>query len=124
MLGFILLGLIVAHEIYTLVNMKEYCKMSELMRLTKGRNRNDEIYIQARTDLTSNKKYATLISLSYIHLLSIITLLFTQYWLISLMLIALGFVVYKLKNDDDNNYINYLDGFTVIIVIVLGLVIL
>ena len=33
-------------------------------------------------------------------------------------------IVYKLKNNDDGIYINYLDSFTVIIVIVLGLVML
>lgn len=122
MIGVILLISIAVHELYLLLNMKKYKEMEQLLNLSKERNEDNNIFIKADIDISTNSPYFSMYILGFIRFLVIISLLFTQYWLIALVLIVLGFIVYRIKKSEDNIYVNYLGRFSIIITIILGLI--
>ena len=65
--------------------------------------------------LAENKKYVVYIALE---------LLFTQYWLVSLVIFALGSIVYNMKKNDNSISVNCLDSITTIAIIILAVAML
>lgn len=124
MLSLILLSLIVIYEGCRIAYMKDYFNLATLIKQTKGKKEGDKEFDDFKSILSSNKKYIVYIVLEYLYLLVLVILVFTQYWLVSLVLIGLSFIVYKMKQNDNNIYLNYLDSFVTIIVIILAVAML
>lgn len=124
MLGFILLCLIVVYEVYRITYMKDYFKLTTMIRGVEGKSKGDKEYDYFQSVLKQNKRYASYIALEYFYIFILAVLIFTQYWLVTLVLTALGWIVYGMKKNDNNISINYLDSITTIAIIILAVAML
>lgn len=70
MLGFILLCLIAIYEVYRIIYMKDYFKLTTMIRGVEGKSKGDKEYDYFQSVLKQNKRYTSYIALEcfYIYL--------------------------------------------------------
>lgn len=123
MLSVTLFALIIVYEIYRAFKMDEFKLVLNTIKSLKGKERDSPEMIKAGKLFLDNKRFITYILFEYGYILLLGILLFTQYWLISLLIIIQSLIIY-LINKNKNDYITYLDSAITIIIIVLGLILI
>lgn len=123
MLSVTLLVLIIAYEIFRAFKLDEFKLILNTIKSLKGKERHSPEMVQAGQLFLNNKRFVAYVLFEYGYLLVIGILLFTQYWLIALLITLQSLVVYFI-NKNKNEYITYGDSAITILIIVLGLILI
>lgn len=123
MIPIVLLGLIMAYEIFRLVKLDEYLVVTNTLESLKGKKKGSKEFVSAGNLFLENKRYISYVLSEYTYLIVLVCLLFTQYWLIALLITIEGVVVHCINMDKSKSII-FIDTAITILIVIVGLILI
>jgi len=123
-LGKVLLVLIVFYEMYRIVSLKDFIRTIEIMNEIKTAEKGSKEYLNLGHEMLNNKQYIFIVIAEILYLLFTVILLFTPYFIISILLIIQALIIKRIQKKNEQRKILQADSIISLLIILAGLLLI